>query len=67
MMPFSQCMITETLRISNIVIDVFCRCATDVDIKGFKIPKGCKIFASFRAVHMNEDYFEDARTFNPWR
>ncbi|KMZ60782.1 hypothetical protein ZOSMA_56G00130 [Zostera marina] len=67
MMPFTQCVITETLRMSNIASGVFRRCATDVDIKGFKIPKGRKIFASFRAVHMNEDYFEDARTFNPWR
>ncbi|KAK8935242.1 Cytochrome P450 90A1 [Platanthera zijinensis] len=34
---------------------------------GYKIPKGCKVFASFRAVHLDENYFEDARTFNPWR
>ncbi|KMZ60780.1 hypothetical protein ZOSMA_56G00110 [Zostera marina] len=67
MMPFTQYVINETLRMSNIAGGVFRRCATDVDIKGFKIPKGRKIFASFRAVHMNEDYFEDARIFNPWR
>lgn len=34
---------------------------------GYKIPKGCKVFISFRAVHLDPEYFEDARTFNPWR
>ncbi|XP_020596501.1 abietadienol/abietadienal oxidase-like [Phalaenopsis equestris] len=33
----------------------------------FTIPKGCKVFASFRAVHLDRDYYEEARTFNPWR
>lgn len=31
------------------------------------IPKGWKVFASFRAVHLDPDNFEDARTFDPWR
>lgn len=31
------------------------------------IPKGCKIFASFRAVHLNTEHYENARTFDPWR
>lgn len=34
---------------------------------GYTIPKGCKIFASFRAVHLNNDHYENARTFDPWR
>lgn len=33
----------------------------------YTIPKGCKIFASFRAVHLNNEHYENARTFNPWR
>ncbi|KAL3838088.1 hypothetical protein ACJIZ3_022679 [Penstemon smallii] len=67
-MPFTQCVVNETLRVTNIISGVFRRAMTDVKIKdGYTIPKGWKVFASLRAVHMNHDYFKDARTFNPWR
>ncbi|KAI4385655.1 hypothetical protein MLD38_003651 [Melastoma candidum] len=66
-MTFTQCVINETLRMANIIGGVFRRAMTDIDIKGHRIPKGWRVFASFRAVHLNPEYFEDARTFNPWR
>ncbi|XP_051138500.1 cytochrome P450 90A1-like [Andrographis paniculata] len=67
-MHFTQCVVSETLRVANIIGGVFRRAITDVPIKGgYTIPKGCKIFASLRAVHLNDDHFKDARTFNPWR
>lgn len=34
---------------------------------GYKIPKGYKMFLSFRGVHLDPNNFEDARIFNPWR
>ncbi|CAN8298272.1 unnamed protein product [Cochlearia groenlandica] len=66
-MPFTQCVVNETLRVANIIGGVFRRAMTDVEIKGYKIPKGWKVFASFRAVHLDPNHFKDARTFNPWR
>ncbi|GMJ14462.1 CONSTITUTIVE PHOTOMORPHOGENIC DWARF, CYTOCHROME P450 90A1, DWARF 3, CABBAGE 3 [Hibiscus trionum] len=66
-MPFTQCVINETLRVANIISGVFRRTTTDVNIKGYTIPKGWKVFASFRAVHLDHDHFKDARTFDPWR
>ncbi|GMI72596.1 CONSTITUTIVE PHOTOMORPHOGENIC DWARF, CYTOCHROME P450 90A1, DWARF 3, CABBAGE 3 [Hibiscus trionum] len=66
-MPFTQCVINETLRVANIISGVFRRTMTDVNIKGYTIPKDWKVFASFRAVHLDHDHFKDARTFNPWR
>ncbi|KAG0463815.1 hypothetical protein HPP92_019884 [Vanilla planifolia] len=66
-MSFTQCVINETLRVSNIISGVFRRAVADVHFKDYTIPKGCKVFASFRAVHLDEHYFEEARTFNPWR
>ncbi|XP_074578597.1 3beta,22alpha-dihydroxysteroid 3-dehydrogenase-like [Curcuma longa] len=66
-MPFTQCVINETLRVANIISGVFRRAMTDIHFKGYTIPKGCKVFISFRAVHLDPLYFEDARTFNPWR
>ncbi|KAF2319078.1 hypothetical protein GH714_013133 [Hevea brasiliensis] len=59
--------VNETLRVANIISGVFRRAMTDINIKGYKIPKGWKVFASFRAVHLDHDHFKDARTFNPWR
>nr|QNS29930.1 cytochrome P450 [Nothapodytes nimmoniana] len=66
-MPFTQCVINETMRVANIISGVFRRTTADVSIKGYTIPKGWKVFASFRAVHLNHNCFKDARSFNPWR
>ncbi|XAR65924.1 hypothetical protein NMG60_11011932 [Bertholletia excelsa] len=66
-MPFTQSVVNETLRVANTVGGVFRRAMTDVDVKGYTIPKGWKVFASLRAVHMDPHHFKDARTFNPWR
>ncbi|GLT89176.1 hypothetical protein SLE2022_071710 [Rubroshorea leprosula] len=66
-MPFTQCVVNETLRVANIISGVFRRASTDIHIKGYTIPKGWKVFASFRAVHLDHEHFKDARSFNPWR
>jgi cytochrome P450 len=51
----------------NIIGGIFRRAMEDINIKGYTIPKGWKVFASFRAMHLNPNHFKDARTFNPWR
>nr|GMC92868.1 cytochrome P450 90A1 [Ipomoea batatas] len=66
-MPFTQCVINETLRVANIIGGVFRRATTGVNVKGYTIPKGFRIFASFRGVHLDQEHFTDARTFDPWR
>ncbi|KAB2011007.1 hypothetical protein ES319_D10G284400v1 [Gossypium barbadense] len=66
-MPFTQCVVNETLRVANIISGVFRRAMTDINIKGYTIPKGWRVFASFRAVHLDHNQFKDARAFNPWR
>lgn len=66
-MAFTQCVVNETLRVANIIGGIFRRTTSDINIRGYTIPKGWKVFASFRAVHMNEAHFKDARSFNPWR
>lgn len=66
-MRFTQCVINETLRVANIISGVFRRATDDIHFKGYKIPKGCKVFASFRAVHLDPENFRDARTFDPLR
>ncbi|KAF3433453.1 hypothetical protein FNV43_RR24555 [Rhamnella rubrinervis] len=66
-MPFTQCVVNETLRLANIISGVFRRAMTDIHIKGYTIPKGWKVFGSFRAVHLEHEHFKEARSFNPWR
>ncbi|ERN09782.1 hypothetical protein AMTRI_Chr08g159550 [Amborella trichopoda] len=66
-MSFTQCVINETLRVANIISGVFRRAVCDVHIKGCTIPKDWKVFVSFRAVHLDQDFYKDARSFNPWR
>ncbi|MCO5582613.1 hypothetical protein L7F22_036511 [Adiantum nelumboides] len=66
-MTFTQCVINETLRMGNMVGGVFRKALQDVDILGFTIPKGWIVFTSFRAVHLDEANYVDARVFNPWR
>ncbi|KAF8394929.1 hypothetical protein HHK36_018868 [Tetracentron sinense] len=41
-MPFTQCVVNETLRVANIISGVFRRAMTDVNLKGYTIPKGWK-------------------------
>ncbi|KAJ7963995.1 Cytochrome P450 [Quillaja saponaria] len=66
-MEFTQCVVNETLRVANIIGGIFRRTRTDINIKGYTIPKGWKVFASFRAVHLDPNNYKDSRTFNPWR
>ncbi|KAI3988905.1 hypothetical protein MKX01_016476 [Papaver californicum] len=66
-LPFTQCVINETLRVANIISGVFRKTTSDVTIKGFTIPKGWTVFASFRAVHLHQDNYKESRSFDPWR
>ncbi|KAF8728981.1 hypothetical protein HU200_018287 [Digitaria exilis] len=66
-MAFTQCIINETLRVCNVVNGVMRRANTNIYYKDYIIPKGYKIYASFGAVHLNSEHYENARTFHPWR
>ncbi|KAH9608903.1 hypothetical protein KSS87_007834 [Heliosperma pusillum] len=67
LMDEAKKVINESLRVANTVGGVFRRTTSDINVKGYTIPKGWKIFASFRGVHMDDQHFKDARSFNPWR
>ncbi|RRT82618.1 hypothetical protein B296_00012052 [Ensete ventricosum] len=61
------CVITETLRMGNIISGIMRKAMKDVEIKGHLIPKGWCVFAYFRSVHLDDDLYEEAYCFNPWR
>jgi 3-epi-6-deoxocathasterone 23-monooxygenase len=59
--------ITETLRMGNIINGVMRKALKDVEIKGYLIPQGWCVFANFRSVHLDDKNYEFPYQFNPWR
>ncbi|KAH9781113.1 cytochrome P450 superfamily protein [Citrus sinensis] len=66
-MPFTQCVIDETLRIGGIAIWLIREAKEDVTYQDYVIPKGCSVIPFMSAVHLDENLYKDAITFNPWR
>ncbi|KAL0378300.1 UNVERIFIED_CONTAM: 3-epi-6-deoxocathasterone 23-monooxygenase CYP90C1 [Sesamum radiatum] len=57
-LPFTQDVISETLRLANIINAVWRKALKDVKIKGYLIPKGWCVLASFSSIHMDEMNYE---------
>ncbi|KAI9079242.1 hypothetical protein K1719_038847 [Acacia pycnantha] len=66
-LPFTQKVITETLRMGNIIMGVFREAMKDVEVKGISIPKGWCVFTYFRSVHLDDTNYDHPHQFNPWR
>ncbi|KAJ6802815.1 cytochrome P450 90B1-like [Iris pallida] len=66
-MVFTQCVISETLRLGNITKLLIKKATTNIEFKGYEIPRGCRVFTYISAGHMDPSLFEDPRVFNPWR
>ncbi|XP_074583509.1 cytochrome P450 90D2-like isoform X2 [Curcuma longa] len=66
-LSITQDVITETLRMGNIISGIMRKAVRDVEIKGHLIPKGWCVLTYFRSVHLDESHYEEAYKFNPWR
>ncbi|KAG9133191.1 hypothetical protein Leryth_027059 [Lithospermum erythrorhizon] len=66
-LPFTQNVITETLRMGNIIIGVMRKAMKDVEIKGCIIPKGYCVLTYFRSVHLDDNFYDFPNQFDPWR
>ncbi|ESW24503.1 hypothetical protein PHAVU_004G136300 [Phaseolus vulgaris] len=66
-MPFTQCVIDETLRLGGIAIWLMREAKEDVQYQDFVIPKGCFVVPFLSAVHLDEKVYSGALNFNPWR
>lgn len=66
-LPFTQGVISETLRMANIINAIWRKALEDVEIKGYLIPKGWCVLASLTSVHMDEENYENPNEFDPWR
>ncbi|PIN09372.1 Cytochrome P450 CYP4/CYP19/CYP26 subfamily [Handroanthus impetiginosus] len=66
-MPFTQCVIDETLRLGGIAIWLMREAKEEVEYQDYIIPKGSFVVPFLSAVHLNENVYEDPLSFNPWR
>ncbi|XP_027921938.1 3-epi-6-deoxocathasterone 23-monooxygenase CYP90C1-like isoform X2 [Vigna unguiculata] len=66
-LPFTQNVISETLRMANIVNAIWRKAVKDVEIKGYLIPKDWCVVASLSSVHMDNMNYENPFKFDPWR
>ncbi|KAB1212983.1 Abietadienol/abietadienal oxidase [Morella rubra] len=66
-MSFTQCVIDETLRLGGIAFWLLREAKEDVNYQDYVIPKGCVVVPFLSAVHLDENVYEGARAFNPWR
>ncbi|XVE73920.1 hypothetical protein DITRI_Ditri11bG0157400 [Diplodiscus trichospermus] len=66
-MTFTHMVITETVRLANIVTGTFRKTVKDVEMKGYTIPAGWLVMVVTAAVHLSIDKYENPLQFNPWR
>nr|NP_001291242.1 cytochrome P450 90B1-like precursor [Populus euphratica]AER08630.1 steroid 22-alpha hydroxylase [Populus euphratica] len=66
-MEFTQCVISETLRLGNVVRFLHRKAVRDVRYKGYDIPCGWKVLPVISAVHLDSTVFDQPQQFNPWR
>nr|UAK14947.1 cytochrome P450 708A13 [Iberis amara] len=66
-MTFTNMVINETLRMTNVAPIMFRKAVNDVEIKGYTIPAGWIAAVVPSAVHYDKTIFENPLEFNPWR
>ncbi|KAK6261544.1 hypothetical protein QUC31_007360 [Theobroma cacao] len=66
-MSFTQCVIDETLRLGGIAIWLMREAKQDITYQDFVIPKGCFVVPFLSAVHLDENLYKGALSFDPWR
>ncbi|GJN05530.1 hypothetical protein PR202_ga23164 [Eleusine coracana subsp. coracana] len=66
-LSFTQHVITETLRMGNIISGIMRKAVRDIEVKGHLIPKGWCVFVYFRSVHLDDSLYDEPYRFNPWR
>lgn len=66
-MEYLSKVIDETMRVVTFSLMVFREAKSDVNINGYLIPKGWKVMAWFRSVHLDNDIYPNPKEFNPER
>ncbi|XP_044454623.1 cytochrome P450 85A1 [Triticum aestivum] len=66
-MAFTRAVIFETLRLATVVNGLLRKTTQNVEMNGFVIPKGWRIYVYTREINYDSFMYSDPMTFNPWR
>nr|DAD35090.1 TPA_asm: hypothetical protein HUJ06_005730 [Nelumbo nucifera] len=66
-MSFTRAVIFETARLATIVNGVLRKTTQEMELNGFVIPKGWRIYVYTREINYDPLLYPDPFTFNPWR
>ncbi|PKU81109.1 cytochrome P450 85A1 [Dendrobium catenatum] len=66
-MTFTRAVIFETLRLATVVNGVLRKTTQDIEMKGFLIPKGWRIYVYTREINYDPYLYNEPLIFNPWR
>ncbi|KAM3250540.1 cytochrome 85A3 [Capsicum chacoense] len=66
-MKFTRAVIFETNRLATIVNGVLRKTTQDMELNGYIIPKGWRIYVYTRELNYDPQIYPDPYTFNPWR
>ncbi|XP_057740695.1 cytochrome P450 85A-like [Arachis stenosperma] len=66
-MRFTRAVIFETSRLATIVNGVLRKTTQDMELNGYLIPKGWKIYVYTREINYDHFLYPDPLKFNPWR
>ncbi|PKA50134.1 Cytochrome P450 85A1 [Apostasia shenzhenica] len=66
-MAFTRAVILETLRMATVVNGVMRKTTRDIEMKGFVIPQGWRIYVCTRELNYDPNLYHDPLNFNPWR
>ncbi|KAF9591548.1 hypothetical protein IFM89_004602 [Coptis chinensis] len=66
-MKFTRAVILETMRLATIVNGVLRKTTHDMELNGYLIPKGWRIYVYMREANYDPLLYPEPLTFNPWR
>ncbi|TYH63775.1 hypothetical protein ES332_D07G217500v1 [Gossypium tomentosum] len=66
-MRFTRAVIFETSRLATIVNGVLRKTTKDMELNGYVIPKGWRIYVYTREINYDPFLYPDPLAFNPWR
>ncbi|OMO93507.1 Cytochrome P450, partial [Corchorus capsularis] len=66
-MNFTRAVIFETSRLATVVNGVLRKTTEEMELNGFIIPKGWRIYVYTREINYDPFLYPEPLTFNPWR
>ncbi|EHA8590206.1 Cytochrome P450 85A1 [Cocos nucifera] len=66
-MNFTRAVILETLRLATVINGVLRQATKDIELKGYIIPKGWRIYVYIREINYDPSMYPEPLEFNPWR